>query len=138
MKTKLTAQDWGLMIGQQVICEDIMFVLDSVHCQYGDLELGDGSDNRFDAVFCKPILRELDQMTDGEKKEYGKKFLANYTDLLCISYDDDGLMQEDCLFDDSYPGNFPIREPEKFDWLTQKGFDVRGWVDAGLAVKKGV
>jgi len=22
------------------------------------------------------------------------------------------------------------------DWLTQKGFDIRGWIDAGLAIRK--
>ena len=139
MKKELSAQDWGLMIGRELHskengCDILEGVTINAHKQIM-LHCKNGLYNT-EFIECKPFLRTLDQMTEDEKREYKESFYHTEATLLQLSYDSDGLIQEDCLFYSTHPGHFPIREPQKFDWLTRKGFDIRGWIEAGLAVKK--
>ena len=94
----LTAQDWGLMIGQEIFYNNDILLLKGIEINGEDFSLivsGNIMNVKIteNKCKCKPILRTLDQVAEDEKRD--------------------------------------------IDWLTRKGFDVRGWIDAGLAVKKG-
>ncbi len=123
---------WGLMIGQKIKYNDgdfnITFILEGGRNEFGGLELFDSILEQFTACFCKPILRTLDQMTDEEKKE-----LIGWDWILSEKYRFTNSGYYHTTNKIKHFHNFSI---EEIDWLTQKGFDIRGFIDAGLAIKK--
>jgi len=108
--TKLTIQDWGMLIGGQVstpVGEGVLLDVD-----YGSTLMVRDSKTKKDDYWninnCKPILRTI-RLTLEERNTKGD-FLREYS------------------------GH--IYKALETKWLIQHGFDIFGWIDAGLAVKK--
>ena len=108
MSDKLTARDWGKMIGNKAQCmvTGAIFTIEDIDARYGDIEIGDYRGNMFDADQCKPILRRYDDMTGEEEIEL---------DDLIDSVSKDTLL---------------------YDYIDSIGVDQRGWIDRGLAVRE--
>jgi hypothetical protein len=129
---KLTAQQWGLMIEQKVFIPqekyntEILKLVGVASCSDGCLlwlfNTGIGHLFNDNAEYYIPILRGLDQMTEEEKIEAAELF--NFT---IRSGDFDEFMYS--FWD--YAG-----DADGVDWLTLKGFDARGWIEQGLAIKQ--
>lgn len=115
MKTHLTPQEWGLLIGQEVMTPDGKAIVDTVSSIYMAAEFGAmGPDfvelyEFGDGFNCKPILRRMESMTEGEAKE------------LDVVYE--------------YMGGYLPRPPEAIRMISA-GFDILGWIDQGLAVDR--
>lgn len=69
--------------------------------------------------YCTPILRQMDDMTVEEVREYGDKCVYRE---FPIKY---GLGD---------PAEAYVPEIEAYDYLDSIGVDCRGWIDAGLAI----
>jgi len=136
MKKKITIHDWGMMIGQEV---------ESVYgSTFKIVGLGAGIDGEFtlfgeDGFFeiaedCKPILRTLNQMTSDEMNESLDFFKVKKFD---ISSFEDGF--NDFAFVTEFIDELQWgadKDIDVYDYLTHKGFDIRNWIDSGLAIKK--
>ena len=120
MKTHLTPQQWGLLIGQEVIGPMGIGTLISV----SDTMIGVKTDadnapitwglNFNEDSNCKPILRRMESMTDEEAKA------------LDVVYECDMI---------HYMGGCLPRLPETIR-IISAGFDLLGWIDQGLAVDR--
>jgi len=138
MKTKLTPQDWGMLIGQKVeyhACnlEQISTLVAVKESTDGDsiLTMYNGDFFIVGDHFCKPILRTIDQMTVEDAEEIVEKFdlpksinddACQYNKEYVLSLIEDEFTNEDL--------------PNLYDHLTQKGLDLRGWIELGLAIKQ--
>ena len=132
----LTVRDWGKLIGKKVVkCfgtdnQEIFTLLavgylDSYYLQHGDVDIGYPSNEIPD--FCKPILRRIEDMTEEEKGEFEKEFINGK--LLTIgnfSYEEGNPI--------TMIKHFYHFEIAHYDWLDERGFDIRGWIDQGLAI----
>ena len=111
MKDKLTAQDWGRLIGKNIMCDDEIHRLTGVkvwenkkgfslliECETCFLYNGQPET-------CKPILRRLEDMTQRETEKYFMLTMIN-----------------------------TITSIESVDYLDEIGVDQRNWIDAGLAI----
>lgn len=121
MKKELTVQDWGMMIGRKVmhVHEDGETYIDVL---VGLIERYDCSIelNLFDCDYvnsreCKPILKRLENISEEDSQLLDEQF-----GFLKTTKDNGGVDI--------------IGQVKLFDWLTQKGYDIRGWIDAGLAI----
>jgi len=77
MKRELTAQEWSLMIGNEIYYEDEttsnpVFKLIGVVAEDGMI---DGA--IYASIICNPILRELSQMREEEIEEFLSRFFSN-------------------------------------------------------------
>jgi hypothetical protein len=143
MKKELTVQDWGRMIGQKILFklyEEVVFKLRSPYFdKLGNLMLEKSKGNEFNSNFCKPILRRLKDITEKEIEEFKKEFLNNYDNYNRIVGTVFNKTYFRIVFIDK-SGSLPIDDDcwsyfiEHFDWLESKGFDIRDWIDAGLAI----
>lgn len=118
MKKELTLHDWALMVGKKVYIDYLKkeFLLLGVKKYGAFFQLIITHSEEFgktNARDCKPILRTIAQITKEEANEIEKIF--NY------SFDGD---EDLCC------------TVEWIDWMTQHGLDIRGWIDAGLAIKQ--
>jgi len=134
MKKELTTQDWGMMIGREVQCGEEMgsnsvFSLAGIYEKLnGDLILTSQKDGHYGAFICKPILRTLDQMTEEEMNQSLKFFNIEKFDTSIFKNENDSF-----VFELEWGAD---RDVDVSDCLTQKGFDIRNWIDSGLAIKK--
>ena len=132
MKTKLTIQDWGLMIGQKVKWKNKNFYLLAVDMHRLSLMAPKGKNTHYAHIINdkpKPILRTLDQMIEEEKKEFAKIFHKGYE---ITNIFESSIFYKKC---GGFKGEIE-HDIKSYDWLTQKGFDVRGWIDAELAIRE--
>lgn len=121
MKTKLTTQDWALCIGHKLIIDGgDSYIIEEVG--RGHLHLKGLNNMKVVPTFCKPILRTLDQMTEEEKNEFEKE---------CVKISS---LNESYYI--TFYGDIIYYSVHQIDWLTRKGFDIRGWIEAGLAIKE--
>ena len=130
----LTAQDWGRLIGQKAMYKGAIFEIKHLlDHECGTLFIGDGH-GHVSAKLCKPILRRVEDMTDEEKDEFvyseGYKsptlnfWIEDNSDIIWFNVyhrDVEHFISQTCSIND-------------YDWLESKGFDIRGWIDAGLAI----
>lgn len=113
MKEKLTSRDWGLMIGQGVAIfgdlEDVGVITgsDINHFEINQITYN-YSDNH------RPILRDISQMTGEESEKAGQ--------IINILTPETAVYVNHCAAVVDY-----------FDLI---GVDIRGWINADLAVKK--
>lgn len=128
MEKELNMFDWSMMINQKISCSDDSGerrgVLKRIEeTQTGKIvlmikytEMNPGAFYYANENICKPILRTLDQITEEEHKHY-----------------------DSCKDRVSMAGHLisPAEDYQVIDWLTQKGFDVRCWIEQGLAIKEG-
>ena len=134
MKIKLTAQDWALHIGKKILCDGCEYKLLGV--SFSGLNVIDKY-SKYDVKFdnCKPILRTLDQMTEDEKQEYVDLFGGVKPNHFYYDGTRNGVVI--CVIGCcDYFGQFYVASTIILDWLTQKGFDIRNWIEQGLAVKE--
>ena len=137
----LTAQQWSLCIGQKATAEFHSWFLSTMKPYTGiitgvytdemqvlhivlDYKIHGGSLNT------KPILRTLDQITEDEKKEFAKKFILIPASNLNLekdhmTFESFGMM--------NHCGFYYL---DQYDWMAAKGFDIRGWIKQGLAIKQ--
>lgn len=131
--TKLTIQDWGLMIDKKVLLDNkivrvmgvILDLNDEINIKIDDDPFTYYRRPQYNQI--KPILRTIDQMTEEDKEEFG------------IIHNETGTISEVSVDFFSYW----IKETylqyrmslEGVDFLTRKGYDIRGWIDQGLAIK---
>lgn len=120
--------NWGLYIGQRVVRNGEVFELIGVSDKV--LYIKDFCDEYGVTLrSCKPILRSLNQITDEEKIEFGELFL----DGACLEH----ITVENyfvTLF--IYPYSYNDSDIRMIDWLTAKGFSIRGEFENGLAIKE--
>jgi len=131
MKTKLTAQDWGMMIGKEVCYEEEtgsnpIFTLTGVVEKDEMIDLWGYRSIYADHV-CKPILRALDQMTNEEVDSLQFKFIH----IGSVSNSNKNIVDNNFV---SLLSN-TSRKLDLVDWLTQKGFDIRNFIEQDLAIK---
>lgn len=123
--------NWGLYIGQKVCCQKKQDVILGLTTTTSNQVLLHCQNNIYNTSFldCQPILRSLDQMTDDEKEEFSKVFL-----------DDEYL--EHITVDNYFvtlnvsPYSYTDSNIRVIDWLTEKGFAIRGEFERGVAVKE--
>ena len=128
---KLNIQDWSKMMGQKCI----IYQTDrqGSKCNtIGDVAVVDlnriGVGHEFPNYYitfhcindCKPVLRRVEDMTKEEKEE-----------LMRISNSKTRSECECCIQHDT---SILFIDTSISDWLESKGFDIRGWIDEGLAV----
>lgn len=134
--TKLTAQEWGLYVGN-IVLVDVAKMFKSFStfapqrftlkgCNSGKLfvfgdQNGLSGDFEVDTEHCKLMLRDLSQMTEDEHKEFHLLF-DEHIDSIIIKNE-----KEEMWFD----------TPELTDWITRKGFAIRGEFERGVAVREG-
>ena len=111
-KAQLTAADFR--VGQKVYSCHKPF-----GCKWFIEEIGEtfvklhGLDNHFPLSEIKPILRRMDSMSDDEIRRYQDLCWEETFELSSSTFHD---------------------TIESVLWLLDNGFDVRGWIDDGLAV----
>jgi len=125
---ELSIFDWQLMIGQRVECGHWAGVLIGV--LRDDLYISFVGHVHITSVEnCKPVLKTLGQMTNEEKEKFKDDFKESL------------IKPPKSLFIDEY-GDFCIDEEEATAkeslWFIREGFDILGWIDKGLAIKKEV
>lgn len=131
--SNLTAQEWGLYIGQKVICDNKKFVIKGIKelnhiCLYDEFGIAVKSED------CKPILRSLDQMTDEEKNLLSSLIEKDRHLFDCVVIVGNIIS---CKYDFGLCG--VAHEPATIkiiDWLTQKGFAIRNEFERGIAIKE--
>lgn len=133
MSNQLTAQQWGMCIGQKAVANDgVSGIIEGYRCGYVFLKYTQFNRGRFYKTSeIKPILRTDDQMTEKEKAEFSSLFLNKKR--LSLFFIGENYIACYILVDDNdeYPCNTLMT-----DWLTAKGFDIRGWIEQGLAIKQ--
>jgi len=133
MKNELTVQDWGRLIGQKVQTPDGIKKISEVRNSTIMCELENHFARRcYKRNYCKPILRTLGQMTEEEKIVFADINGVNNSEHLNVRIFDDRVW-----FNNSRNKERSVTSIYTVDWLTQEGFDIRGWIDAGLAIKDG-
>ena len=119
-KKELTAADLALYIGCDVEWNGVVYRLAGVNIgQYDVVEIGierNGARIWVECEAVKPILRPLSDMTGEEKENQIWDTIPEYTDFK-------GLVKHIS----------PV-----FLWLITKHFDLFGWIEAGLAIRKTV
>lgn len=149
MKKELTIQDWGLMIGQKVRVNYCKWynrefphdtTLNGLHPGFkNEVVLHVNSADHPIGSDCKPILRELEQITDEEKKEFIK--LKNWSTNEKIdsfqlrNYSLSGLSVVTVRCKGDFLDHH-VSSVGAYLWFIKKGIDIFGWIDAGLAIKK--
>ena len=115
MSRCLTIQDWALCVGRNFIY------------WFGDIGVINYKNiSNLEHASAKPILKTLDQMTQEDKEEFQKKF-KHYQE---IYFHKEGYSE--CKSGCHGWKDYTL---EMYDFLTRKGYDVRGWIDQGLAIK---
>jgi len=124
---KLDARSWGRMIGQKIKTTNGIFKLIGINTngEYDELVTNNvNSCRQFHyAGDCKPILRDIDDMTHEEKNEFCKHFELERNNI-------SGFTQFGFL-DNGFNVYYRVWH---LDWLESKGMDIRGWIDEELAV----
>ena len=119
-KKELTAADLALYIGCDVEWNGVVYRLAGVNIgQYDVVEIGIERNGARIWVECEavnPILRQLSDMTGEEKESQIWDTIPEYTDF-------NGLVKHIS----------PV-----FLWLIRQHFDLFGWIEAGLAIRKTV
>jgi len=138
MKSKLTIQDWGMMVGQEVEFKVAkytkIFTLTNLWNDRLDnsgviLFGSDTADDPVDAPYCKPILRTLTQMTFKDFDKITEKFKVGISLELIKDETNDYILKQ---IEDEFSNEEVIH---LYDHLTAEGFDIRGWIENGLAIK---
>lgn len=139
MNKQLTPQQWGMMIGQKVsITRGTASLVKIIKCVRSDFietssvnsEIQDGTFQWYPVEYCKPILQTLDQMTEEEMIEF-KSMLPAEMHNANIKFDEtDGF-----LVSSNTDHDYLSYSIDHVDWLTRKGFDIRNWIEDGLAIK---
>lgn len=133
----LTAREWGMMIGQKIEFRDAehveVFTLNNVWDGLA-LDLFGAEDSEpFAAEDCKPVPRAIEQITKEEKEELEEMYGGDFK-IELYKYGYKFIDEENDPFGDEEPVSFGV---DDIDWLTGRGFDIRDWIDHGLAVRKG-
>ena len=142
-KKKLTPFDWCLMIGQKAVCKYLRkkSVEEIVGVSNGCITIETEKNwTRWEHPFStsKPILRTLNQITEEEEEIFKDLTGCGGVKNLEIKYN----RMCDCVvfkFDSQYHKERQQRTVISLfvlDWLTQQGFDIRGYIKDGLAIQK--
>jgi hypothetical protein len=134
---RLPIQDWGKMIGQKAKSNNgIIFTVDKIDLWSVVPIYSYDYDQDFSIEDCKPILRRLEDMTYHDKNDFCNDFDINgdiynirvFKDHIIYDYGD-----PECY---KWSGSDAVLEfrIKHYDWLDSKGYDIRGWIDAGLAI----
>ena len=134
MSNQLTAQQWGLCIGQKAVANDgVSGVVEGYRYGYILLKYTEFNAGRFYKTSeIKPILRTLDQITYEEKLELMSVVSKNAGKVLALKTSDSHNFSSNPA---DYDDLFTYAHVAAIDWLTAKGFDIRGWIEQGLAIK---
>ncbi len=142
MTRQLTPQEWGMMLGQRVVVGRSIHYIVGVVIDCDDIFLKiEREVNSTEFLFmCTPedvslALRTLDQMTEAEKEEFIRTFIEK-------DWNPDSNNLREIKFYRNWIELLWSRSSttigyyaEYFDWLTQRGFDIRGWIEQGFAIK---
>jgi hypothetical protein len=130
--------NWGLYLGQKVSCDNMIMNIEGV---WGDeIYLSDGDDkyrvklSDENLQYYKPILRSLDRMTLAEKRDLSEICFPDedYLFIDAIIIDEKNMLAAITLSGDKYY----MPHINMIDWLTAKGFSIRGEIEKGLAIKE--
>lgn len=159
-KKHLTARDLALFLGCVLETPNGRGYLIEVHANMGNERVTayiQGTNYYFSPVYkVRPVLRPFSDMTDAELLAFAKictgaktvysvaSAISNFKNVICVFEDDakERLVVNDCgeTWYASYFGGDgdgarnTIRQHDQTRWLVSNGFDVFGWIPAGLAV----
>lgn len=139
MNKELSLQQWGMMIGRKARIDETIINIDGIRVSdYQELAIIDevGWEWLTSDYEIKPILRNLDQMTEEEKEEFFKFIKdVDYNEVSEIKFNPYSIEFIWNVSNELYFKEIRYFSVEMQDWFTQKGFDIRNWIDAGLAIK---
>ena len=123
-KEKLDCKIHVSKLAQIGFCGDVLDVENNVGTYQIDLTANN----------CQPILRSLDRMTLAEKRDLSEICFPDedYLFVDAIIIDENNMLAAITLSGDKYY----MPRINLIDWLTAKGFSIRGEIESGLAIKE--